>query len=274
MAIGGKQHYIEVISQSAAFVKLINVLDNLHNNNQEFITGVAFNPKTKDLFSVSTPNLTQPLAPHDICWMPDNTGFLVAVVPSPGSLELREYDYDGHLLHTWDGLDTDPGWTNQSVKIDVACDGKTVYYTDSLMTIFKYNLTTSTQLPFYEQLPGGSTSRYCGIALLPHRRNQSTSGGLEIGPQAIVAITDPEGGATGPSRAVCIGADHSIWTDEINPTGSYEILKKKLSDGTNILTVTTEASPTPTNDKTLALACSFLKCASGIGCVFIQHCGS
>lgn len=260
LAIGGQHHYIEIIDKDGTFVKLINVLDDTHANNQTYITGVAFNPNTKDLFSVSTPNLTQPMAPHDICWMPDDSGVLVALVTSPGSLEFRQYDYDGHLLQTWDGMDTDIGWTSESVKIGLTCDAKTVYYTDSMLTIFKYDLSTSSQLPFYEKLPEGSTSRYSGLAVLPTYRNQITVGGLEIGDSTIVATTNPMGGATGPYRAVCIGSDFSIWTDEINPSGSYQIIKKNLSDGIQILSVVTRADAGATNDITLSLACNTITC--------------
>lgn len=267
VAVGGANHYVEVINQNGTFAQMLHVLDLIHGSadTQTFITGVAFNPRTGDLATCSTPTLTADFAPHDICWFPDNSGYLVAIVPSSGVLHLVKYALNATtVLHTWTGLAVDATWARQAVKISISCDSKFVYYTDSMRTIFVYNLETSMQEANYEQLPVGSSYIYSGIRFLPAPLAKKTqTGGLELGPVLVVAMTLT---GSGPRRALAIGADQSVWTDEVNPTGQYHVYKRKLLDGSLLIPgVVTRADLTPTNGQTLSLSCYYDGCGFATG---------
>lgn len=265
IAIGLDNHYIEIITPTGTLVDMVHITDLAHGgaDSQQYIMGLTVNARTSDIYCVSTPDPLSANCPHDLVWLPDNSGVIVAVVPSSGNLELRKYGFDGAQIGaSRTGLSTDTGWAQQTVKIDVACDSSTIYYTDSLASIFTYDFNTSTQGPIYDTLPTGSPYIYGGLKLLSPGFAASTHGPpLEIGPVIVVAMTVT---GDGPSRAVCLGADRTLWTDEINVgSGSYHVVNRQLTDGTLINQYITQSDPMGTNGPVLSLACYANKCSSG-----------
>lgn len=117
----------------------------------------------------------------------------MAVVTEPGTLEFWKYDYDdGHIIKKWtNNIRTDSDWSQGSVKISVACDSTTVFYTDSGKSIFRYDLNSSTQLADYDVLSDDSPYLYGGIRVLSTDLSTRTvdSNGLEVGPVVVVAMT-------------------------------------------------------------------------------------
>jgi len=247
IAVGGQHHYVEVLDKTTLLTpRLVHVLDDAGADTQQYIMGCTFRPPTGDLFTVSTPDPTIANCPHDVDWMPNDSGLLMAVVPSAGSLEFRKVGFDGTVLTTWSSIPTDTGWTNEPVKVSVACDARTVFYSMQHDHIRRFDLQTGSPLSIYATL---STTDYVfgGLRVLP--------GGSGDSYQVVVAMTVT---GDGPLRAICLDSDRqSLWCDEINPSGSYHVQKRKLLDGTLIAQVVTEADPTPDNDVTLALACYY-----------------
>lgn len=253
IAIGGRHHYIEIINSSAAFSQMIHVLDDSGDDTQTYITGVTFRPPTRELFSVSTPSLTMPFVQHDVDWIPNDSGLLIALVPSAGVLKFRKVNFAGATQQEWTPA-IEPGWGQQPVKISVACDSTTVFYTMSLKKIKCFDLNTGTNKPDIETLPSSSPYIYGGIRILP--------GGTvtEDGKHFIVAMTAT---GNGPRHAVCLDSDKlHHWVDEINTPDTYHIQKRLISTGAFVSEVETRADalPTPTNDETLALACLYNPC--------------
>lgn len=250
VACGGKFHYVEIIKNSdGSFSQFVHVLDAAGADTQQYITGVTFRPSTGDLYTTSTPDLLQANTPHDVDWFPDDSGLLVAVVPSSGTLQFKKYDFDGNVLQTWTPA-VESGWAQEPVKISIACDSKTVFYTQSKSKIQRYDVDAGSQLTDYETLAVGSPYRYGGIRVLPG----STGDDRDV----VVAMTIT---GSGPYHAVCLAPGGAVWSDEINPLSSYHVYKRSLADGTLLLSVVTEADPVPDNDETLSLACYFDPCA-------------
>lgn len=254
LAVGGAHEYVEILSDAAVFREMVHVTDEAGVPVQ-YVTGVTFNPNTGDLFTCGTPDLTAANCPHDLDWLPDDSGVLVAVVASPGHLELRKLDYDGNLLNTWGGLQTDAGWSQEPVKISVACDGRTVFYTDSLRTVWRYDIAArggaGQQLDLYKQLPASSPYIYGGVRVLPSGKTK-----------AIVAMTAV---GDGPQLGVALADDQlHVWFDEVQPSsGVYHIQEHLISTGVSVgAPVATKADLGTTNDRTLALAANARFCQS------------
>lgn len=267
IARGGENHFIQVIHADTSFSQMIHVLDDLGGDTQQYIMGVTFRPPTNELFSVSTPSQTMPFVQHDIDWIPDDSGLLVAVVPSPGQLLFRKVNFDGDtIIDEWEP-NIEPGWAQQPVKITVACDSRTVLYTQSLHKVQAYDLVSRTNLADYETIPYDSPYIYGGIRLLPE--GMTTVDGKHF----IVAMSLT---GNGPRRAVCLDSDgENHWVDEINTPDLYHIQKRTIFNGTFVLEVQTRATDDPdSNDRTLSLACLYGICPTGFMPIIVTLVGA
>lgn len=247
IAVGGKHGYIEIVNSDTSFDSMVAAANAL-------VMGVTFRVPTGELYAVSTASQTAANVEHDIDWLPDDSGLLVARVPSNGILELRKYAFDGTtILDTWTGLNVEAGWAQQPVKITIACDSRTVLYTQSLHKVQAYDLVTRSNLADYETIPFDSLYIYGGIRLLPE--GMTTADGKHF----IVAMTRT---GDGPQRAVCLDSDGlNHWVDEINPTSGYHIQKRTIADGTLVTQILTQYDTNSAhNDKTLSLACLYGIC--------------
>lgn len=266
---GGQRGYYQVIHADGTHSAMVQVLDNLGEPTQTYVMGATVRGTTGDVYTVSTPNPLQPNTPHDVDWVTDDSGLLIAMVPSAGVLKFRLYDFaePPNLIHEWTPA-IETGWQQQPVKISVACDKRTVYYTSSLFKIKRYDIGasggTGAQLTDYKTLPASSPFRYGGLRVLPG----------ENGDERDVVVATTRTG-NGPSRALALADDRkSFWTDEINPPGQYHIIKWRLSDRTQLQTVVIradDATPTPANDKTLSLASYYNPCAGFGGNWISRH---
>lgn len=253
IAIGGQHEYVEVMHSDTTLNQMVHVTDTNSSEPQTYVTGVTFNPISGDLFTSSSYSLTADFTPHDIDWIPDNSGLLVPVVPGPGQLEFWKYDYSGNVIDTFTNPNVETGWAQQPVKISVACDARTVFYTQSLHKIQRYDLVTRANLTDYETLPADSHYIYGGLRLLP--AGMTTIDGKHL----LVAMTLT---GDGPQRALCLDSDGiHHWVDEINPTAGYHIQKRRIDTGIMFTQILTQYDTNPAhNDKTLSLACFYNIC--------------
>jgi|SRR5581483_1613662 len=246
IAVGSNQSYIEILNADGTLAQHLST-------SNPYITGVAINPSTGDLFATTTTSLTAANTPHHIDVFPDRSGLLVAGVPSIGMLHLIKTDFDGNVLQTWTGLSTDTSWAQQLVRLSIACDSTTVWLTDMLRTIFRYDLNSSTQLTNYEQLAADSPYLYGAVRVLPGESGDNRD--------VIVAMTRT---GDGPQQALCLVGGGFHWVDEVQPSsGTYHIQKRKNGDGTTVGDpVAVKAKPDGTNGPALSLASYFNPCAA------------
>src|SRR5581483_3997147 len=184
------------------------------------VNGIAVSPSGHYQFAASPPGETIN-RPHDIAYLPDGSGYIEIGQASPRSAQLWKFDLAGNRVGTWT-IETDDGWTTGLLRLDVAPDGKTVYYTDSGRTIFRFDIGTDVgpQLTPFAQLPTDSPNIYAGFTLLP-------DGGL------VIAMSKT---GDGPRNAVCPDADPTMfWTDGVDVDGQRAIYKRKLADGSDVL---------------------------------------
>lgn len=252
---GGSKGYYQVLDSVGTHRTMVQVLDDGGNPTQTYVMGVDVRTKTGDVFTVSTPDPLQANTPHDVCVLPNDAGILVAVVPSPGVLKFRlmSFDEPATLIHEWTPA-AEAGWAQQPVKISVACNSRTVYYTSSLYKIKRYDIGANSgagaQLTDYQTLPNNSPYRFGAIRVLPEEAADEQD--------AVIAMSLS---GNGPIRGLCLASDGtSFWTDEINPPGQYHLIKWRLSDRTQLATAVTRADNIPTNDKTLSLASYYNPC--------------
>lgn len=249
IARGGKHAYIEILNPDGTHASFLHLLDD-HGNPVTFVTGVVFRPSTSDLFACGTPDLTLDYAPHDIDCFPNESGLLVAVVRASSTLEFWKYDFDGNVIQTWNP-EPEYGWAKESTKISIACDNRTVFYTQSLRSIRRFDLQTGAQLPDYQTLPVDSPYIFGGIRTIPR---SGAGDDLDV----VVAMTLT---GDGPRLALCLDADRSsFWTGEVNPSGPYHVFKRALIDRSLLLSVVTSDDPADDNDQTLSLACNYRPC--------------
>jgi hypothetical protein len=280
IAVGGVREYIEIKHANGSHAQTIHVTDlgATSGGPQTYVTGLAFQPKTGELFAVSTPSLTVANAPHAICNFPNYSGLLIAYVPSPGVLKFRKVSYANPPVQI--GTEWTPGveagwpWTgtnpaNNLVRISIACDNRTVFYTFQGKKIKRFDLQTGTTWTDYRTLASDSPYIYGGIQVLPGGSGTSTTDTRKV----VVAMTQT---GTGPQLAVALahGGDvdalshpvNTVWTDEANPTGSHRILHWSTVDndasGTGDLlgNSVTQADLVPHNDRTLSLAINYNLC--------------
>lgn len=259
LAVGGVHGYVEIIHKDTTFAEMVHVTPlSTGAGDQPFITGVTFRTKTGDLYTVSTPDLTAANCPHDVVSFPNDTGLLVAVCVTSGQLDLHKYSYANPpvLLDSWTSIPVEDGWTNALTRIDLACDSRTMFFSQQGHRLMRYDLVSRAALDDYETLPDDSPYIYGGLRVLP--------GGSGDNRRVIVAMTLT---GDGPQRAVCLESDRtSFWVDEINPSdGVFHVQKRKIADRALITSVETradEATPTPTNDATLSLASYYTPCGA------------
>lgn len=258
IAVGGKHEYTTVYDSSGSFSQAVHVTDTgtlsgpTDSGPQTFIMGCTFRPTTGDLYTASSPSQTAPNTPHDVDWIPDDSGLLVAVVLSAGVLEFRRYNFDGSLAHVYSPSPlVEVGWAQQPVKISVACDARTVFYTQSLYKVQRYDLQTESQLADYLVM-NPVTSPYIFGGLRAHPRESGDDRDI------VVAMTAT---GVGPRRAVCLDSDgSSFWWDLINAT-PYQIEKRHLvTEAFEQLITTQYDGDSGHNDATLSLACYYNPC--------------
>lgn len=248
ITIGGSLSYAEHITPAGTFIQHIHLTDDLGRD--MVVNGMTFDSVGNMYAALGVPGGSD-YEPHDIVWMPDNSGLLVIIVVG-GDVQLWKYAMNGTtVLDTWTGLDKDTGWDGtqlaQRLKVDIACDSTTVYYTDGGLSLFKYDLNTSAQLTPWDVL-SSSPYRYHAFKLL-----QRTL------PQEIISAMTESG--NGPQRALCLDADgDKHWTDEINPSGDYHVYRRANSDGSALSNHVVSLDPADTNDLIWSLACYYNPC--------------
>lgn len=246
VVIGGRFGYAEHISTTGAHLQHIELRDD--DTNLMKVWGATFTPDEVAYFALGQRASYEDYTPHDVCYIPrtkEPYKLAVLIGRTNDTVELWIYDTDNTVLQTFTGLNKDTDWVHtMPLKLAIACDGDTVYYTDQSRTIFRYSLTTG-QLPIFDQLPIGSPYIFGGIEVQPDGdlyRAMTTTG-------------------TGPRRDVCLGGTTSIWTDIVNPPAStYKAFKRHNVTQIEILNHTVSLSPTADNDEILCLACNYYAC--------------
>lgn len=250
--VGGAYGYAEHLrADGATFVQHLELPDEFGAIPTR-VNGITFSPSGEAFFALGDPDGAADNDPHDVVYVPSVPPKLAALIAkSDDTANLITLDLlDGAVLTTYTGIDVDAGWTrDRYLKLDVGCDGRTVYYTDQGRTIFRFDLATGSQLTPFAQLAPDSPYVYAALKL---RRD----GDL------IVAMTDS---GNGPRNGIAFDKDNlHIWVDEINPDDeSYEILKRLQTDGDgNIATHTVSLDPAAVNDEVTALGSYVTSCGS------------
>lgn len=249
--VGGQHAYIEVLDATGAHDSMIPAVDDLGNPVDD-VLGLAVNPANGTLYAVLADSEIPTDAPYDVAVFPDGSGILTAHLVDTGDIELRKYSLDGlSVLDTW--TPTVPaGYGRQPIRVDIACDSESVILSWSINVLTRFNLTTGLDVADYETL--GTDIRYLYGAVKWASRETGDSR------DAVFPMT--RGSGHGPQRAVALGSGGALWTDEINPTGSYHVVKRRLSDGDFLASFVTQADEVPTNDRTLSLSVYFNACAA------------
>lgn len=260
IASGGTHEYITIYHADRTFSQNVHVTDLLTASGiQSYVTGLTFRPPTSELFAVSTPEWGLPHMPHDVDWVPNDSGLIVALTPSSGVLQLVKYSFDGAIIAGPWTVEAPAGYGTQHVKISVACDSTTCFYTTQQKVVKRFNIATGTQMTDYWTLPSGSPYIFGGLRALP---NES---GIGDDRDIVVAMSLT---GTGPREAICLDSDKiSLWSDEVNPTAGYRILNWLLSEtsvdgfGDLVGNLPVEADSGGLVDRVLALACNYNPCA-------------
>ncbi len=200
---------------------LLTTLNTTSGANED--TGGAFSPTTGNLFvtnfsqqSVSEFNSNGNLVtakfgsgfnadPESITF---NKAGNVFVGQADGSHQVLEFDQTGKLLNTFSPTPQDRGtdW------IDLATDGKTLFYTSEGSSILRYDISTKTQLSnFADNLPG------------------SNAFALRILPNGDILVADT-------SVAVLFGTDGKVIRTYTAPGASTLFALNILPDGKSFLT--------------------------------------
>lgn len=245
LAVGGKHMLTEILTQAGAHVYNLPNVDHL-GRDMDYVMGVAYNWKIGDLYAAITPDPLMPYTPHDVDWFRDDTGIFAAVVPGPGQLAFRKYDYDGNQIDEWTNPAVEAGWYQQPVKAALDCNSERVFYTFQNRLIKVFNLTTGTQEPDYLTLPAYSGYAYGDLQIV---RGSSD--------QTVLVVTMTQLGQ-GPHRGVALAPAVRVWNDRGFPTdGIPKVEKRRLS------TLHLELAVTPADgDQILSLACYYDPCVS------------
>lgn len=235
---GGALPYATHITDAGTFVEWIHTLDD--EGTEVKPNGGDFDSRGRLFLALGTLDDSGDALPHDVAVIPGDKGLVVAVARGGDTADLRIYTMDGALTTTHTGVDVDAGWNHltEFLRLAVACDGKTVYYTDEHATIFRYDLSTASQLAPFKVLPGGSPLVYGGLTL--------------VGPDDLVVAES--GSGDGPRRAVKRGLAKTIWTDEVEPIGSFHIWKRTFALDTLVTAVVTAIDPSDTNSAAICIA--------------------
>lgn len=249
IAIGSEHGYVEVITSAGVFVQHLDAVDDLLNRMR--VNGLTFDEDGNIYYALGpVVQGSRDFIPHDVVYMPDGSGLLTIIARSNNTVILRKHGLVlGQLIQEWSPIQVSSDWTrDRYLKLDIACDSKTVYYTDRGLTIYKYDLETSTQLDPFKTLSATEGFRFNAFKLLYDGE----------------VITSKTNGGNGPRNAICVDSSQtSAWTDEINPPdGTYYIFKRLISDGSDVSSVQVNLTPNPatSNDEVTALACNFFIC--------------
>lgn len=241
VCIGSAHGFIQHISAAGTTLQQIPI-----NDDQGLpikIFGITFS-NDGEMFTCGGPAGGSDYMPNDIVYIPNGTGLVVIIARLDNTAELWHYDLDGNVLDTW-VVDTDDGWEGEPLKIDIACDSETVYYSDQLYTIFSFNIATGLQGTPLAQLATNSDYRFNAFKLLP-------DGGF---------VVNKTNTGNGPKNAICLNVDKTTtFVDEVNPTDeTYSIWKRNISNGAQTLEV--PVSFNGINDEVSALGCYYSACA-------------
>ena len=224
IAIGGRHGYVQILDADGELKDFVQQTDD-RGRELPNVMGVSWDEQHGHLYTAITPHPSMPYTPHDIRWLPDGSGLLVAVVPEAMKLEFRRYSCEGELLDTWPNIRTDQGWAKEHVKIDIALDNETVFYTDSMRTIFTWNLETGRNEEF-ASLENGSRYIFSAVRIVP------TAGGE-------VALVTAMSLGPGPRLAIALRLDGTVWADEKHG-GVWQATRRWLDNGWFIDAVTTQ----------------------------------
>lgn len=256
IAIGGAYGYIHRIDAIGTTIERLDAVDDIGNRMR--VNGITFDEDGNMYSVLGDPSNLSDYNPHDIVWIPDNSGYVVLLARLDNTAILRKYDLDGAVLNEYT-IETDTGWTTDKyMKVDIACDSTTVYYTDQLYTVFKFDLDTGTQLSPWSTLSPSGNYRYNAFKLLPD------DAGL------VIDMSDVDG-ANGPKYSICLdAAGIALWTDETLPADEiYHVFKRSLTDGSDILSVETSLQADGSSAITTALGCYYFFCGNQIQVVTI-----
>lgn len=186
--------------------------------------------------------------PWDIVSAP-NGNFFVAVVHNENELHIWKLNSSGTRIGNFtvaSNIDFNTeNWTSftKQVKIDVTCDSRYVYYTDSTDTIFKYDTILGVQSANFSVLDADSPYIYRAFKIL--KTNFIVTGMTKVGKH-------------GPSRSMCVNADEAtIWCDETSPGEPHRAYKRSLTDGSAITSFETIV-----DDQTYCMASWYQRCAN------------
>jgi hypothetical protein len=237
---GGEFGYLDHFSSTGVHIQHIPTFDDGDEPYPLRVNGIAIGPDGEMYFALGDPFQENDDDPHDICYVATDPPKLAALVARrDDTLELWTLALDMTLITKYTGLDTDAGWTKERYcKLKVGSDNNTIYYTDRLDTIFRFDLALGVQLAPHVQLDETSPHIYAGFDIGP-------------GGDIVIAVTN---NGNGPRNAVATDSI-SVWCDEINPDDeTYHVLKLGLADFGDVLTHAVSLDPAGINGQIRALA--------------------
>src|SRR5574337_403850 len=136
---GGDSGIIEHVKSDGTFVEFIESVDDLGNPVKT--NGITFS-NTGHMYTAVGP-VDVSVFPYawDVVYIPDGSGLLSVVATSDTTAELWRVGLDGTKGQTY-SIEVDADFNKNPMKVDIECDSRTVYYTDSSFTIFKYDIGT------------------------------------------------------------------------------------------------------------------------------------
>lgn len=242
--IGGELGFAEQTrpgSNSVSHIQNISAKDPFGNILR--VNGITTNEDGEVFMALGDPANVMDNDPQDIVWIPDGSGLLVIIAKTNNTAQLWKYNLAGVKIQQWN-IQVDTGYTRLGtslLRLDIACDAESVFYTDMGKTVFQFNIRTGVQGSNFLRLADASPYVYAAIKIHP-----------ESG--VVVAMT-PIGnnGGAGPRNAVCIDADATnLWTDQTITT-PYKIYKRLDVNGGPSITYADNINGT--NTKVWSLGC-------------------
>lgn len=190
--------------------------------------------------------------PWDVVWNQYDNSFLCLIVHDGyGTQELHIWrlDSDGHKTNDWqvdfegdlpDAMISRPG------KIDVACDGHSVYYTFQWHKIKCFDIQSETQQADFATLSGSSPYEFCAFKCLPN-------GGI------VVNLTAT---GEGPRDALCLNSDGTTFWSSIVNSSPIRCDRFNISNGSSQGDTfdVYVASPYPHEDDPASMASYYFPC--------------